>query len=76
MIPGQFIEECKTLYIAYKISKQQYKSFDEMLESLFKIYSEIAVINDYTKIKEFIEGHRSIYEDIFNSCGLRSEENA
>lgn len=75
MLPGQFIEECKTLYVAYRISKNKYETFDEMLEKLFEIYDEIAVVSDYSKIKEFIEGHLSIYEDIFNRCGLRSVEN-
>ena len=75
MLPGHFIEECKTLYVAYRISKQKYKSFDEMLENLFKIYDKIAVVSDYTKIKNFIAGHRSIYEDIFKRSGLRSVEN-
>ncbi len=75
MLPGQFVEECKTLYVAYRISKKKYETLDEMLEELFKIYDEISVVNDYSKIKDFIEGHLSIYEDIFNRCGLRSVEN-
>lgn len=75
MLPGQFVEECKTLYVAYRISKKKYETLDEMLEELFKIYDEISVVSDYSKIKDFIEGHLSIYEDIFNRCGLRSVEN-
>ncbi len=75
MFPRQFVEECKTLYVAYRLSKKQYENFDEMLESIFEIYDNVSSDCDYTKVREFIEGHLSIYEDIFNRSGLRSVEN-
>ena len=75
MLPGSFKDECKTLYIAYSISKFKYKTFSEMLEKLFEIYKKITIDIDYEKVNNFIEGHLSIYEDIFNRSGLRSVEN-
>ena len=75
MLTGQFIDECKTLYVTYSVTKKQYESFEEMLDTLFDIYNNISTVSDYDKIKSFIEGHRSIYEDIFNRSGLRSVEN-
>ena len=75
MLPGTFLEECKNLYISYKLSLKKYEEFDFMLENLMKIYKEISTLNEEEKVRKFIDSHKSVYKDIFMRSILRSKFN-
>lgn len=74
MLPGTFLEECKILYVSYKLSKKRYEEFSLMLGSLIEIYKEISTLNEEEKVKKFIESHKSVYNDIFMRSILRSKK--
>ena len=75
MLPGSFLEECKTLYISYLLSKSKYDTIEEMVTSLIEIYKTIVTLEDNTNINNFVTSHKSVYDGIFKKSGLRSDIN-
>ena len=69
------MEECKVLFISYKLMQSKYEDFDSMLNRLIDIYREISVLTQEEKLRTFINNHISIYEDIYNKSILRREDN-
>ena len=75
MLPGSFLEECKTLYISFLLSKSKYDTIEEMVTTLIDIYRTIVTLEDNTNINNFVAGHKSVYDGIFKKSGLRSDVN-
>lgn len=75
MLPGTFLEECKTLYVSFSLLENKYESLEAMVDRAFDIYKEIDSIQNKDTINRFILSHRSVYEDIFKRSGLRSDNN-
>lgn len=75
MLPGSFLEECKTLYISFLLSKSKYDTIEEMVNTLIDIYRTIVTLEDNTNINNFVAGHKSVYDGIFKKSGLRSDVN-
>lgn len=70
MLKSTFLEEAEVLYYTYKISKRKYKDFDDFIDYLLNLYTDLHHIGVDNIIK-FIKNHKSIYEDCFNHLNLK-----